>query len=184
MVDAVKLQENMSFLDYDEVVDSMEQIEELLKNNDISFKWVEGTLTVYPDNYHNKIETSRYINILYVHNFDNLEPDTCSTFEIDFQIEFTDIEELIFTLKEIKNNTFLSDEWTDTSDTFKRIIEDRKKEDRKKDYLNSLEIIEIDKNIKHLNKSIKHLIKVNCDNQTINVLKDRIQQLKELKNIK
>jgi len=173
---------NMRFLNYDDVQDTMVTIENILKELNVDFKWVEGSLSLYPDNYLNTFETSKHLTLLYIHNWENFDPDDeYSTFEIEFQLHFKDITDLKNQLRLIKNGTLESNEWNDVSSMFLHLEENRKKEQVKKDFLSSLTFEDINKNIKHIKKTIKFLENTQSNDNLINNLKYEIQKLRELK---
>jgi len=175
-------EKNMTSLDYDETIEVMENLDKLLKDLKVDFKWVEGTLSVYPDNYLNTEETSWYINLLYVHNYDNLDPDNYHhNFNIEFNVDFTSGEELKTVLLNIKNNTFKDtyEEKYDCVDLFHSIQKNREKEKEKHTYLDSLSEEESKKIKKHLKKTIEFLKSMNTSEQLVFQLENQLDYFKQ-----
>ena len=178
------LTQKIPHLDYEETTVSLKEIEKLLIKHTVSFKWVDKNLIIYPDNYLDTLDTSRFLNLLQVSNFDEFYESNDNEFEIftiSFEIDFKDEKNLVKHLISIKNNTFNDGfHWINASDIFFRRQENKKEQEQKNEYLNGLSLDDIQRVKKNLKKSIKHLDKMNCPNQQIQPLINQLEYLKSL----
>lgn len=180
------IKKNME-LDCVETFDFIKNFSNLLKVKKVNFIWVEGTLCVYPDNYLNTLETSWYLNILYIRNFDKLDYDNeDETFEIDFEIDFETIEELVEILTSIKNNTICKDLlwYENVENTFYTTEKRRKQEIIANEYFNSLSFEQLNDIKKSLETNIDFCENMNnCNIVLSNLKQDLVNVCKRLETI-
>ena len=175
--------QNTKNLDFEECSEIINRIMDIIKENNVHYKWVNGTLTLYPDNYHNTLETSRYFNILYISNYDNFYQDydeQADTFDIDFQVYFN--TELVFIniVNQIKNNILENENWFDVRDSFVIVQETRTKHEEKNIYISSLTFSELKSIKKYLKNTIKHFEKMNYDSNNLQIMKNELQSIKKM----
>ena len=165
------LHPTMSKLNEDEYYEVIETIHSLMKDFNLRHKWVNDSLMVYPDNYADTLETSKYTNLLSTNrdsiNFD----DNHSDLFINFSFNFNNLNELKSIITLIKNATIENSiDWVE-SDLF-HIRENTKKQD----LVDTFTEKELSKMVKSLKKSLLIAIKVS-NNELVDNLTKQIEEL-------